>query len=450
MQQSVGSSDFINTSVTYYVTQVATAVANYIDQQGKSQLSGQFADAAAQGWIFAGSYYYAIAKSNNSNLQNAIPELNYTLPDINGTVMRSYRNNVEAAGALLNASSGAGGMLSSNPQLSGVSGAVSAAGTSVVDSFANNNQGDRENADGTTSKGSNPLTAIQITGAVMLMVVTILYPVLLVVTFVLGIFGFFNVYSLGTGITNPAGGAAGLVYFILVPALFGFMAIMVSLGGMLAVYVPLIPYVIFTFGAIGWLTTVIEAMVAGPLVALGILSPSGQHELLGKAEPALMLLFDVFLRPSLMIFGLIAAMLLASVVVKMINAAFWTTVVGGIFGPVSSSSSDGAIAQGWIALATNPLQLIIYLSAYVALIVAALNKCFQAIFLVPQGVMKWISGQAAQYGEGEAVTTAKESVSSATGGIKGGIEGGKTMGDRAGHAASLERKKGGDATGGGT
>ncbi len=43
-----------------------------------------------------------------------------------------------------------------------------------------------------------------------------------------------------------------------------------SLGIFLGYYLPLYPYMLFTFGVIGWIIIVIEAMVAAPLVAMGI------------------------------------------------------------------------------------------------------------------------------------------------------------------------------------
>ena len=145
---------------------------------------------------------------------------------------------------------------------------------------------------------------------------------------------------------------------------------------------------------------VIEAM-SSALVALGILSPGGRHEILGSAEPALMLLFSVFLRPALMIFGLIAAMLLASVVMIMINKAVWTIVMQGVLG------TSG--------MAAGPLGFILFLCAYVTLVVSAMNKCFEAIHWVPEKVMRWIGGQGEQYGEAGAVGEMKRGVEAGSG-----------------------------------
>jgi hypothetical protein len=117
---------------------------------------------------------------------------------------------------------------------------------------------------------------------------------------------------------------------------------------------------------------------------------------LGKAEPALMMIFAIFLRPSLMIFGLIVSMLMSIVVVYMINAGF---------GTASESLGVG-----------NPLALIFVLIAYVTLIITALNKCFSAIHVLPDSVMGWIGAKG-----GNALG------SDGAGDVKGAVSGGASQ-----------------------
>ena len=79
-----------------------------------------------------------------------------------------------------------------------------------------------------------------------------------------------------------------------------------------------------------------------------------------------------------MIFGLMAAMLLAVVAVLMVNSTF---------GLVKANTSH------------DPLTWIFMIVAYFSIILAVLNKCFAVINLIPQQVTRWISIQ------GEAVET---------------------------------------------
>lgn len=105
------------------------------------------------------------------------------------------------------------------------------------------------------------------------------------------------------------------------PLLLSWLGVMVGIGFLTAYYIPFLPYMIFTFGSIAWLTAVIEAMVAAPIVALGVTHPEG-HDAFGKGEQAIMILLNVFLRPAMMIIGYIAAIALSYVSVWIINAGF--------------------------------------------------------------------------------------------------------------------------------
>ena len=111
------------------------------------------------------------------------------------------------------------------------------------------------------------------------------------------------------------------VLALILPLLMSWLGIMVAIGFITAYYIPFLPYMIFTFASIAWLMAVIEAMVAAPIVALGVTHPEG-HDAFGKGEQAIMILMNVFLRPSMMIIGYIAAIGLSYVSVWIINAGF--------------------------------------------------------------------------------------------------------------------------------
>ena len=78
---------------------------------------------------------------------------------------------------------------------------------------------------------------------------------------------------------------------------------------------------LFTCGSVAWFLAVMEAMVAGPIVGLGICHPEG-HDALGKAEHAFMILIGVLLRPSLMVTGYIGGITTSYVAVYTVNAGF--------------------------------------------------------------------------------------------------------------------------------
>tara|TARA_B100000989_G_scaffold295964_1_gene278174 strand:- start:19017 stop:21284 length:2268 start_codon:yes stop_codon:yes gene_type:complete len=171
----------------------------------------------------------------------------------------------------------------------------------------------------------------------------------------------------------------GLMIFM--PLVTMSAAVIFPSAGMLAYYVPLMPFIIFTVGAVGWFILVIEAMAAAPILALGILHPEGQHEVYGKAEPGIYLLINVFLRPPLMIIGLFAAYLLMFAAVSLVNVAF-LMLTGGF-------ENKGAFDISIVGMS-------MLLGVYALVLLTVIQKCFGLIHMVPDRVMRWI-GQHDQY-----------------------------------------------------
>lgn len=384
--------NFINTAVNYYTDLAKQALTTFIAAQGQNQsnLNGSLSAASDKGWILAGAYYYTMANMNSSNFKAALPNITWNAPNLSTTPMGNFRNNMDASMTLISAAAGAGNnYLGNSSALAGANGAVTSALSTVTTSFTNTVSGSQ----------TNPIIAIQAIGETLLVLSEFLFMVVLGVVIGLALAGNIDVFIFGSGAVDPLGPMLNVVLMFLIPLIYAVLGIMITLGGLLAVYTPLIPYIVFAVGALGWLISTIEAMVAGPLVALQVMMPSEHQGPLGKAEGALMLLFNIFLRPSLMIFGMVAAMLLAPVAVSMVNAGFWIT-----FQSIHTF---------------DPIGIIMMIGAYVMLILAVLNKCFAVINIIPQQVMSWIGGQ------GTAVETAE-----ALGGAKGGMEavGGKAGG----------------------
>lgn len=402
--------DFLQLATNTYAGALVGALQQQITEQGTNNVSNsKYATAQQNGWIFAGAYYYQIAQVNNSNLQNSLPVFTVDLGDPNskGNVLNAYRNNFTAATYLIQAVNGAGqagpGGLSSlqisisgAPQLSNISTAIQSGFGGIFQHFMSTISGSRQG-----HLATDPLQSLQQLGQNILIAIQVILSVILSVMIGILIFGYFDAFVLGTGFSNPVGPVMSTVTLVILPILVAFMGTFFAFGSLLAIYTPLIPYILFTFGAVAWFISTIEAMVAGPLVALAILAPSGGHELLGKAEHALMFLFSIFLRPSLMIFGMIASILLAVVVVTMINSGFLL-----------------AVSQ---TLSSNPglVELVLFIGAYVFLIIAALNKCFSLIHVIPERVLSWIGGQAIAGGEDQAMGEAKRGFEGAAAGAGG-------------------------------
>ena len=242
-------------------------------------------------------------------------------------------------------------------------------------------------------------------------------------------------------LTIPTLGLFAFVVAMCMPLILGWMGVMVSIGMSTAYYVPLLPYMIFTFGVIAWLMAVIEAMVAAPIVALGITHPEGEGVMGNKGEQALMILMNVFLRPALMIIGYISAIALSYVSVWIINTGF-SHVIDFIRGS-NSAYTDWAGMYGFFFC------ILIYTTMYLAVV----QQSFNLIYLLPDKVLRWIGGQSESAGA-EAAKWAEEP----KGQIKdageksaaGGTESGKKVAGALSTAASKAKEGMSSSGGGGT
>jgi len=203
----------------------------------------------------------------------------------------------------------------------------------------------------------------------------------------------------------------GLFVFVLMgmamPLLLAWLTVMVSIGFTTAYYVPMLPYMIFTFGSIAWLMAVIEAMVAAPIVALGVTHPEG-HDAFGKGEQAVMILLNVFLRPSMMIIGYIAAIALSYVSVWIINAGF-DHAIGFMQGSTQFASTSATVNtpsagditggySGWAGVYAYFFSVLVYTTLYLTVV----TKAFTLISVLPDKVLRWIGGQAETAGQDSA------------------------------------------------
>ena len=93
-------------------------------------------------------------------------------------------------------------------------------------------------------------------------------------------------------------------------SLFSMIAmIFFTCGYTLAFVVPLLPFFRFFFNVLTWIASVLEAVVAIPLVALAHLNPEGEGLSGQSAKAAYFMIFNIFMRPVLTVFGLVAGLL---------------------------------------------------------------------------------------------------------------------------------------------
>lgn len=153
---------------------------------------------------------------------------------------------------------------------------------------------------------------------------------------------------------------------------------MIMAGITLAFVLPLLPFVRFLFGILTWIIAVFETVIAIPIVALAHIRMDGEG-FAGSARSAYMLLLQVFLRPVLMVFGLMVALLVFNLMIVALNEFYAQAV--------RSAEGGGTISA---------LAAVVYTVIYVSLAYGLANASFKAIDMVPNQCLQWIGGATQQ------------------------------------------------------
>jgi defect-in-organelle-trafficking protein DotA len=359
-------------------------------------------DAKEAGWSLAGSYYYRIARLNQSLRQitdlsivkdQIRPDFkpNYDgifFQDLDSVSLANLKRNVPVSQGVID------DYIQSETKLAGdknnhnqffpstgggnATGAPSGILAQFLSSIFENVQNFEKKLQDGLNSGGDPILVLSGIGDNLVKLVETVWISFFTIMYVIVMAG----GALGAAVSflAPAGPIVAVLGIIVgfiglfMPLFTFWLMINLSLGATLAYYVPLIPFILFTFGVVTWFAVVLEAVIAAPLVALGITHPEG-HDLLGKAEQAIMLLAGVFLRPVLMIFGFIFGIILSYVSISLLNHGLSIAL-----GFMEDLNGD------FLGLVSQTTLLIVYTGVVLALV----NRSFGMIYEVPNKVMRWI------------------------------------------------------------
>ncbi|CAN5301769.1 type IVB secretion system protein DotA [soil metagenome] len=286
------------------------------------------------------------------------------------------------------------------------------------------------------ASGANPLVLIALMGNNMTSFVTQFW-----LQSSLGIGGL----SLGTAFFCGMSLTSAINTFVsmLFPFLWPILGACFINGLMMSYYIPLIPFILFLFGTIGWLVAVVEAMVAAPIIALGIAYPEGQHELFGRSEQGIMMILNVFLTPAFMIIGFILGIILSYVAIWLLNFGFDTA-----FKSLPSTNDF------FLYLFTSLARIVIY----TILAIYIIQESFTPIHRLRDQILNFIGGPGSTLGAEfhRAATGAQSDTKGGAQAMSGMMEppkggAGSGGGDSSGgggkaSATPQEKKGGGDAT----
>lgn len=164
-------------------------------------------------------------------------------------------------------------------------------------------------------------------------------------------------------------------------------------GFILAFWIPMMPFLYFTFAVIEWMMSVLEAIIAMPLFALSFITLQGDG--IGGAMKGLKKLFEIMLRPTMIIISLLAAVLVFTAGITFFNSAIDLYARGNV-----SANPDAAVFQ---SAASGFGMVFIYMFAIYTLA----TSCFKLITVIPNQFGKWLG---LEPGFGALIKTGPESM----------------------------------------
>lgn len=188
----------------------------------------------------------------------------------------------------------------------------------------------------------------------------------------------------GMGASLLTGGPSFLKGFLsfFSPLIYVMVSGLFMIGAMHAYVLPMMPYIMWLFAITGWITFILEALVAAPIWALAHCRMDGAELIDQGQKTGYMLSFNLFLRPVLMLLGLILSMSAYSIVIDFMNRTAFPAITS-----VTAGSVTGIV--GALVLCA----ILTYLHFQLAV------RTFSLIHMVPDRVSRWFGAGGENLGE---------------------------------------------------
>ncbi len=196
------------------------------------------------------------------------------------------------------------------------------------------------------------------------------------------------------------GAASGVVSSILT----SIATMTLSMGFLLFYVLPFMPFLYFFFAVGGWIKGLFEAMVGVPLWALAHLRIDGEGLPGDAALDGYHLIFEIFLRPILIVFGLLASVIIFGSMVKVLNEIF-TLVVSNLsghdegFDELCGRIGGGGPTGSAIAFFRGPIDELFYTVLYTIIVYMIGMSCFKLIDLIPNNILRYMGSRASTFND---------------------------------------------------
>lgn len=203
-------------------------------------------------------------------------------------------------------------------------------------------------------------------------------------------------YSMGSAVGGGFFGAISPHWGAAAQAMSSFFVTISMIGltaGFILFYIlPFLPFIYFFFAVGAWVKTIFEAMVGAPLWALAHLRIDGDGFPGRSAINGYFLIFEIFIRPILTIFGLLGGMVIFTALAVILNELF-DFVVFQITGTDldGGTGTGGTIAVGDGELFKRSIVDEFFFTILYAIILYMMGlTSFKMIDLVPNNILRWM------------------------------------------------------------
>lgn len=190
---------------------------------------------------------------------------------------------------------------------------------------------------------------------------------------------------LAGGLLGALAKGAGAVLAAMGAGIFSIVSIIFVAGIMLAYYLPMIPAIYWFLGLAGWLVSIMLTLIAAPIWAVAHAAPDNvAGPAAARAMQGYQLLASVVLKPILMLITLFASYMGSVMIVRLVVSLFGAAMDSTISGTASFSALIGMIAA--------PVLLAI-------IVIMIIQMVFDTIFSAPDHILRFIGFGAFHLGE---------------------------------------------------
>jgi conjugal transfer/type IV secretion protein DotA/TraY len=210
------------------------------------------------------------------------------------------------------------------------------------------------------------------------------------------------------GVGSIVGGAFGPALGAVSSFASSIASIGILIGFILFYIVPFMPFLYFFFAVGGWVKGLFEAMVGLPLWALAHIRIDGQGLPGDGALNGYFLIFEIFIRPILIVFGLLASILIFGAMVKVLNETF-SLAVSNLSGFDNSSvntcggGSSNSVGQtaktGSLEYLRGPVDEFFFTIVYAILVYMIGMASFKLIDMIPNQILRWMGAGVSTFGD---------------------------------------------------